>query len=138
MNDEYFKELLRSRSLKATSHRLNLLIKLQAYNSAMPYSAIQEAMKSMDRVTLYRTLESLKEKGIIHKAFQGSNESYYAICGKECNNHDHHHHDHVHFKCVKCESVTCEVPSKKVEISIPNIDIHKVSVHLEGVCNLCR
>ena len=53
MNDEYFKELLRSRSLKATSHRLNLLIKLQAYNSAMPYSAIQEAMKSMDRVTLY-------------------------------------------------------------------------------------
>jgi Fe2+/Zn2+ uptake regulation proteins len=137
MSDQYFKELLRSRSLKATSHRLSLLIKLQEYSSAMPYSAIQKAMKSMDRVTLYRTLESLKEKGIIHKAFQGNNESYYAICGKKCSN-SQHDHDHVHFKCVKCESVTCEVPSKKVEISIPNIDIHKVSVHLEGVCNLCK
>lgn len=137
MNDEYYKELLRGRSLKATSHRLNLLTQIDAYKSAMPYSAIQKSMESMDRVTLYRTLESLKEKGIIHKAFQENNESYYAICGKSCDVH-HHDHDHVHFKCVKCKSVTCEMPTKQVKISIPNMEIHKVTISVEGICNLCK
>ncbi len=137
MTDQYFKKLLHSRALKATSHRLNLLTNIDAYKSAMPYSAIQKAMKSMDRVTLYRTLESLKEKGIIHKAFQENNESYYAICGKKCDVH-HHAHDHVHFKCVKCEAVTCEIPTQQIEILIPNMDIKKVTVYVEGVCNLCN
>jgi len=137
MSDQYFKELLQNRGLKSTSHRLNLLTSIDAYKSAMPYSAIQKAMKSMDRVTLYRTLESLKEKGIIHKAFQENNESYYAICGKACDVH-HHDHNHVHFKCIKCASVTCEKPTKEIEVLIPNKEISKVSVYVEGVCNLCK
>jgi len=137
MSDQYFKELLQNRGLKSTSHRLNLLTSIDAYKSAMPYSAIQKAMKSMDRVTLYRTLESLKEKGIIHKAFQENNESYYAICGKACDVH-HHDHNHVHFKCIKCASVTCEIPTKEIEVLIPNKEISKISVYVEGVCNLCK
>lgn len=137
MDNEYFKKLLNQRKLKATSPRLNLLNKMQEYKSAMPYSAIQKAMKSANRVTLYRTLESLKEQGIIHKAFQEKNESYYAICGQQCSK-THHEHDHIHFKCSNCESVTCEKPTKALEILIPGIDIHKVSIHVEGVCKLCK
>ena len=137
MDNQYFKDLLRSRALKATSTRLNLLVEMKEYESAMPYSAIQKKFKSIDRVTLYRTLESLKEQGVIHKAFQENNEIYYAICGNNCGK-SHHHHDHFHFKCVKCESVTCEKPSRKVEISIPGHEIHKVTIHIEGVCKLCK
>jgi len=137
MGSQYFKELLHSRELKATKSRLNLLGRMQEYKSAMPYSAIQEAMKSMDRVTLYRTLESLKEQGIIHKAFQEGNESYYAICGKSCSTH-HHHHDHIHFKCINCKAVTCEHAINSLEISIPDVEIHKISIHVEGICKACK
>lgn len=137
MNSQYFKDLLHSRELKATTSRLNLLIKMQEYKSAMPYSVIQKTMKAVDRVTLYRILESLKEKGIIHKAFEGNKESYYAICSNRCST-NHHNHDHIHFKCVKCESVTCEKPSNALKISFPDKEIHKVSIHIEGLCELCK
>jgi len=137
MDNQYFRELLQSRALKATNHRLNLLNKMQEYKSAMPYSALQESVKSMDRVTLYRTIESLKEQGIIHKAFQENNESYYAICGTSCDK-DHHNHDHIHFKCIECDTVTCEQTIQSTEISIPGNEIHKISIHIEGICKLCK
>ena len=62
------KELLHKRELKATNSRIDLLSNLDKFGSAMPYSAIQKALKSTDRVTLYRTLQTLSDKGIIHKA----------------------------------------------------------------------
>lgn len=137
MDSVYFKDLLRSRELKATVPRLNLLLTMQEYESAMPYSAIQKSMKSIDRVTLYRTLESLKEQGIIHKAFQENNETYYAICDNKCGKHQHHH-DHIHFKCEQCKSVTCEQSTRALKISIPNYEINKISIHIEGICKLCK
>lgn len=137
MDTQYFKELLNSRSLKATSTRLNLLTAMHQYESAMPYSAIQKAFKSIDRVTLYRTLESLKEQGVIHKAFQENKDTYFAICGMKCGE-NHHHHDHVHFKCEKCNAVTCEKLSNNVELFIPGHLINNVTINIEGVCKLCN
>lgn len=137
MDNQYFKELLNKRDLKATNPRINLLLQMQKYNSAMPYSTIQKAMKSIDRVTLYRTLETLVGQGVIHKAFQENSEVYYAICGKQCSK-THHHHEHIHFKCIKCESVTCEQLKDKLKISIPDYEIHQVSIHVKGVCQLCK
>jgi len=116
---------------------LNLLNLMQGYESAMPYSAIQEGLKNVDRVTLYRTLESLTGQGIIHKAFQEKNEIYYAICGTQCSK-SHHEHNHVHFKCSNCDAVTCEKPTENIEISVPGVDIHKISIHIEGVCKSCK
>ena len=131
------KEILKKRSLKATSNRLNLLTKLQNNGSAMSYSKIQETMQAIDRVTLYRTIEKLKEKGIIHTAFQSNNEIYYAICGIDCST-DNHIHDHVHFKCLKCETVSCEDLLNSLKISLPKYEIHNVSVNVNGLCQVCR
>ena len=130
------KELLNNRNLKATSTRLNLLSKMIKYGSAMSYSSIQNEMNPIDRVTLYRTLETLKEKGVIHKAFQDNNETYYAICYNSCDA-EKHHDEHLHFKCVKCNSITCEDINEAIEISIPNFVINKVSVNVEGLCLKC-
>lgn len=136
MDSQYFKDLLHDRGLKVTSPRLALLMSMNDYKSAMPYSEIQKSMDSIDRVTLYRTLESLKKKGILHKAFQEKNEIYYAICGDACLQ-EKHTHDHIHFKCVKCETVTCEETSSSIEISIPDFQINKTSIYLEGICKFC-
>lgn len=137
MNNSYFKNLLHNRKLKATSPRLNLLETIQKYASAMPYSAIQKAMNPIDRVTLYRTLESLRAKGIIHKAFQEGQETYYAICGDNCFI-DQHDHDHIHFKCKNCATVSCEKTNQSLKISLPEYEIHSFSVYVEGICKLCN
>ncbi len=137
MEKEALIELLNHRNLKATRPRLELLEAMQSYDSAMPYSEMQKALQEMDRVTLYRTLESLMSKGIIHKAYQEKNNIYYAVCGSTCQS-THHDHEHVHFRCVKCESVTCEKPKRKVSINIPDFEIYNVSINVEGICSVCR
>ena len=137
MKKSQFKELLQKRNLKATSIRLNLLAKMDEYGSAMSHSIIQKQLQPIDRVTLYRTIETLKDKGIIHKAFQENNETYYAICGKSCAE-DHHHHEHVHFKCTKCNTISCEELNESIEISMPEYEISKISINVEGLCRVCR
>lgn len=136
MDSSQFKELLRERSLKATNTRLSLLNKLHDYGSAMSHSLIQKQMHPIDRVTLYRTLEALLEKGIIHKAFQENNDTYYAICGTSSNTKARRH-EHAHFKCVKCKTVSCQELKENMKFSIPKYEINKVSIHMEGICDLC-
>lgn len=137
MNTNNLSELLNKRGLKATVNRLNLLEKMQKYGSAMGYSSIKNEMKPIDRVTLYRILESLKEKGVIHKAFQENNETYYAICGTTCDTKTHTH-DHIHFNCSNCSSVTCVEPVKSITIEIPKYEIHELSINASGLCLNCK
>jgi Fur family transcriptional regulator, ferric uptake regulator len=137
MSDQRFEDLLKTRDLKATGHRMNLLTQMKAYKSAMPYSFMQESLKTIDRVTLYRTLETLTEQGVIHKAFQDNNDVYYAICGKKCSKNQHLH-DHIHFKCINCHAVTCEQTSQLMHVSIPGFEIQKVSVSVKGICKTCN
>ena len=135
-NTQKFRDLLKSRSLKATSNRLKLLEYLQSYETAMPYSQIQKSMKPMDRVTLYRTLNTLLGQGIIHQAFRDNNETYYALCGHRCSEHAHHH-EHIHFSCNVCKEVTCQEIHQKIEIDLPNFEIDKVSIVVKGTCQKC-
>ena len=136
MKNSKIRELLQNKNLKVTTNRYNLLNKLDKYGSAMSYSTIQKQMSPIDRVTLYRTIEVLKEKGIIHKAFQENNEIYYAICDVNCNDH-HRCHEHIHFKCIECETIQCKDLGDTLENLVPNLQIHKISINLEGLCEKC-
>ena len=137
MESNNIKEMLKKRNLKATSNRLNLLTKMQNNGSAMSFSKIKNTMQPIDRVTLYRTIEKLKEKGIIHIAFQSNKEIYYAICGMDCSS-ENHIHNHIHFKCSKCQTVTCEDLLNSLKISLPKHEIHNVAVNVNGLCDVCR
>ena len=136
LDKKSIKELLHKRKLKATNSRIDLLSNLDKFGSAMPYSAIQKSLIGGDRVTLYRTLQTLTEKGIIHKAATIANEDYYAICGHSCNSQDHNH-NHVHFKCNDCNTITCENMEEDVIISLPNYAIDSVSINVNGKCKKC-
>ena len=136
MNNAKAREILHGKKLKATSARVNLLLKMAKYGSAMSHSTIHKQMNLVDRVTLYRTIEILKEKDIIHKAFQEGNDVYYAICKSNCSE-DHKCHEHIHFKCSSCNTIQCEEVEQTVALSLPNYLIQKVSINVEGICNKC-
>ena len=89
-----------------------------------------------DRVTLYRTLNVLEEKGILHKAYTENNETYFAICTSNCTTAEHDH-KHIHFKCEKCMVVKCVKPQNSIEIDLPNFQINSLNVEVSGVCDNC-
>ncbi len=135
-NDASIKEYLRQRSLKATPIRVEL-IKLMSYaNAAVPYSEIQTNLKSFDRVTLYRTINSLIKSGIVHKASTSGDETYYALCSQACSMQCHNH-EHIHFICQRCQEVSCIHVEQSIKISLPDYQIEEVSVEVSGICKKC-
>ncbi|MDR1681475.1 MAG: transcriptional repressor [Prevotellaceae bacterium] len=60
---------------------------------------------TMDRVTLYRILQSFCEDGKVHRIFGNNGKTYYARC-RGCVA-GAHHDNHPHFRCLRCEAITC-------------------------------
>ncbi len=134
---ESTKDLLRSRKLKATPTRLEILSALQKRNSAVTFSEIQNICNDTDRVTLYRTIQSFVDKGLIHKAYQSEDEVHYALCSHNCSS-EAHFHNHLHFKCTRCKKVTCEYLEEEVKIILPKFQIEKVDITISGICKNCN
>ena len=134
--NQYYTDLLHSRNLRATAGRIELLSKMHDATRALSYSEIQETMHDVDRVTLYRTLDTLTNQGIIHQAYRENNEVHYALCGTNCNE-GRHEHEHIHFKCDICEAVTCQELHGQIEIRLPDFQINKISLRASGICKTC-
>lgn len=130
------REILSNRNLKMTAFRLKLLDLFLKEKKAVSYSEIQKQLGEADRITLYRTLSTMLEKGIIHKALQDNNQTFYALCGNTCDSKKHSH-DHVHFQCSNCQSVTCEHLDNEIFLSLKEFQIDQVDIRLTGLCKLC-
>lgn len=129
-------ELLKERGLKATPMRMAVLELLKESKNARSHSELQDLLVDFDRVTLYRTLNTLNEKGIIHVAMTHNQETFYAICPSECDDHSHEH-NHIHFKCEACEKVSCLHVNKDFNLVIEGYQVKQVSVMVSGKCASC-
>lgn len=133
-----FNALLKKHQLKKTITRLSVLQVLKSRNAAVSQPDLEEVLgKEMDRVTLYRTLATFEEKGIIHKVLNLSGTANYALCSTLCTDHQHHD-DHVHFNCTNCLNVYC-----LDGLSIPPINLPKgyltqnITLMVYGLCKQC-
>ena len=85
--------ILKNRGLRVTKIRVAVLEALGKSQQALPYGDLQKNLSQFDRTTIYRTLLALVDKGLIHKALEENNESYYALCS-DCTS-NLHNHNHV-------------------------------------------
>ena len=131
-------QILQDHSLKRTSLRLSVLGLFVNHSKALGVSDFDDELDSFDRVTLYRTLRTFEEKGIIHKVMDGHRGTKYALCADQCTDHEHHD-EHVHFHCNECGETICLsdviVPSIKVPAGFA---VHHEHTYLEGVCDHCN
>jgi Fur family ferric uptake transcriptional regulator len=67
MTTTSIKKLLKTRNLKATELRMALLEIMSNLGKAVSYQEIQNSLIKFDRITLYRTLNTFIERGILHK-----------------------------------------------------------------------
>jgi Fur family ferric uptake transcriptional regulator len=131
-------EILRRKHLSVTDSRKKILSLFLENKDALAHGDIEnKAGEKFDRVTVYRTLQTFVEKGIIHTIPSADNSIRYALC-KDCEE-GHHHDDHVHFVCTNCERTICldDVVSPRIDLPEGYI-ADKVQVVINGVCNDCR
>jgi Fur family ferric uptake transcriptional regulator len=133
------KDLLQDQGLSMTNCRKDVLNRFVDAGTALSFQDIEIALvKHYDRVTIYRTLKSFAEKGIIHKVLNDTGSIKYALCKQECST-TVHNHEHVHFQCTKCEQTNCIDEVKIPPINLPNgYTFIKSDILVKGICKLCN
>ena len=119
-------KILKKNNLKTTKQRIEILeiikkLDLEATNKNILSNT------TIDKSTVYRTLETLKNNNIIETSINHKNELYYQI------------KEHKHYiKCIKChdkqEIDIC--PVEQVEKHGFKVIAHKIEI--DGICDKCN
>lgn len=131
-------DILKRNNLSITASRAKILDLFRQANGALAHADIEKKTGEIfDRVTVYRTLQTFVEKGIIHTIPTADNSVRYALCKDDCSE-GHHHDNHVHFMCDHCGTTYC-----LDHVSIPSVKLPKgfsmkqADVVVSGICNNC-
>ncbi|NBC03475.1 MAG: transcriptional repressor [Bacteroidetes bacterium] len=131
-------EKLEKRSIKPTAMRLLVLEYLVQKDEAVNLSDVEQHFSKSDRTTLYRTLKTFEDKGLVHEIHDLSGSAKYALCADDCSC-AYPEDVHVHFYCNSCKKTYCFPDRSVPSISLPD-DYQPVSGDfvINGVCPTCR
>jgi len=129
-------EMLKAAKLYCTQGRVAILKVLIRASKPLSQGQIAQrsGIKCFDKVTIYRTLESLSKVGLAHKVFIDKRAWHFELAHNctesQC---------HPHFTCTSCGDTHC-----LTEISLPmaksphkGFVIRRQQVRLEGLCPEC-
>ncbi|MDR1729812.1 MAG: TonB-dependent receptor [Prevotellaceae bacterium] len=109
---------------------------LENSNSALCHEEIEKRLtQKIDRVTIYRILQSFCDDGKVHKIIDKDGRTCYALC-HNCTT-GNHHDNHPHFHCIGCNTITCmEQPVVQQELPSGYRAI-SMSSYITGYCRKC-
>lgn len=132
------RDMLRKSGYKATPPRLAILALFKASRNPMSAQEIIDALAkntSIDQATVYRTLKSLKEKGLIHQIDLRHNHAHYELTDIG---------EHHHLICLRCGRIEdvheCGVEDVEKNIIRTTKHFAEIKTHtLEfyGICKAC-
>jgi Fur family ferric uptake transcriptional regulator len=131
-------DILKRNQLSVTESRLKILELFRNNNGALAHADIEKRTgEHFDRVTIYRTLQTFVEKGIVHTIPTSDNSVLYALCKDECSE-GHHHDNHVHFICDDCGTTYCLENITIPALNLPNgFVVKRTDVIASGICDGC-
>jgi len=128
--------LLKVHGLRVTAAREAIIEALAAAHDPLSIEALLTRLpkKAADQATVYRTLESFMEKGIVRQVVLSPERALYELAGD----------DHHHIVCVRCgriehiELKDCahfEKDALKASAQFKTIERH--ALELYGLCTTC-
>ncbi len=131
-------DLLKRHQLRKTSMRGEVIkVFLEAGNQAITHPELEKRLPDADRITLYRTLKSFEDKGIIHQVVDSGNATKYALCRDACTTHEHLD-QHAHFHCHDCGKTVCLEAITTSTFQVPaGFKVAQTHLVLEGTCDNC-
>lgn len=131
--------IFKKNQLSITDGRKKILELFLNSDGALAHADIEKNTgASFDRVTVYRTLQTFVDKGIIHIIPTTDNSILYALCKDNCEA-GHHHDDHVHFVCDACSKTIC-----LEEVTVPLVKLPTgfkpsyAAMVVNGICSDCQ
>lgn len=131
-------DILKKNQLSVTEGRKKILDLFIKSPGALAHADIEKNTDTaFDRVTVYRTLQTFVDKGIIHHIPTTDNSILYALCKDNCEQ-GHHHDNHVHFICTQCNTTICLDDVTIPEVKLPQgFKPGKAQMVVNGICSDC-
>lgn len=130
-------EMLSNAKLRATHQRKVVLGLLIEKAAPLSHSEISSMLtEPLDKVTLYRTLQTLTSAGIAHQV-QGL-DGVWRFCShdpesKGCPG------DHPHFLCLHCGKMICLTGQRLPRVEVPDgMTVEGKQLVVYGCCSECR
>ena len=128
---------LNDKSIRPTAVRMLVYNYLASKTIASSLTDIERFMDQVDRTTLYRTLKTFEEKGVVHQIDDGTGVQKYALCEEDCNCEPQDLH--LHFHCIKCNETQCLTNRKIPHINLPKGFVVKdANLVVKGICDQCE
>jgi len=130
------KELLKSKNMKATKQRVQLLEEI--IDKQILFTAndlFKKLSNQMDLVTIYRILNLFQESGLVREVFSNSDSKMYEL---SCI----HNPVHPHFSCKVCGNIYCldEIDKEtltNLKSRCIGFKVDDISMQFSGICNKC-
>lgn len=131
--------ILKKNGLSVTEGRKKILDLFIETEGALAHADIEkQTAQAFDRVTVYRTLQTFVDKGIIHQIPTTDNSVLYALCKHNCEQ-GHHHDNHVHFICTHCDKTICLDDVTVPEVKLPQgFKPIQSAMVVSGICDDCQ
>ncbi len=137
MTGAKIKGILKSRGLRITDCRIDVMKHFQNHKGALSQGDLEVSLKGYDRVTLYRTLNSFLESGLLHKIPNESGKATFGLCSDSCSS-EKHQDNHMHFKCNKCGQMECLDDREVPIVSVPSgYKMERINLIIDGICADC-
>lgn len=135
--NEAIEAILKSKEIAPTAMRILILDYLQKQTAAVSLQDLERDFDHSERTTLYRTLKTFEEKGLVHSIHDGTDSAKYALCAEACKA-GNHYDLHLHFYCYKCEQTFCLPKHQVPQVSIPEgYQLKELNLIAKGVCSKC-
>ncbi|MBC8415467.1 MAG: transcriptional repressor [Candidatus Cloacimonetes bacterium] len=128
-----FIELLKEHGIPPSLQRIKILEYLHNFKTHptadMIYQALVDEMPTLSKTTVYNTLKTFTEKGILVALSLFESEVRY----------EYNTEPHIHFKCFKCGKIY-DISKTFECFKNEEIEGHKVLEHhinLKGICKSC-
>ena len=128
-------DLIRATGVKVTPARLRVLDLLNRAGRPLSHADIESALIAapMDRVTLYRVLDSLVANSLALKAVDTKGVFHYSAAAAH-----HRHSKHVHFHCTDCGGSFCLDAEPPAAPKLPQgFQLNAIAFELRGTCKTC-
>lgn len=131
-----FEQFLRSRQLKLTGERQELLAEVFAqtkhFDADQLHMTLKQKGKAISRATVYRTLDLLVQCGLVRKSSFGDQHAHYEPVRSD------EHHDHL--ICINCHTIIefYRPDLEKLQEAICTEHGFKAMHHSHQIFGLCR
>ena len=128
--------LLGDAHIRPTSTRILIYQYIAKQSDTFSLRDIEDALLSIDKSTIFRTLILFEEHHLIHSIEDGSGAMKYCFCrnAADCDSDVYH----CHFYCERCKKTYCLDESAVANIALPaGFVMHHINYIVKGVCNKC-